>query len=211
MKQLDPGVGLTWTGLSYQERASGEQTFALYTLSIIAIFLFLAALYESWTIPFAILLSIPIGVMGVAAAALLFNLSNDVYFQVGFLTIIGLAAKNAILIVEFARDLHEKEGLAPSRAVLEACHLRFRPICMTVLTFVLGVFPLAVSTGAGSGAQNAIGIGIVGGMTTNSILGPVFVPLFFVLVTWLFSRKSRLEDREARRSGRLNAVVKNCE
>ncbi len=198
MKRLDPGVGLTWTGLSYQERAAGEQTVALYTMSIIAIFLFLAALYESWSIPFAILLSIPIGVMGVAAAALAFKLSNDVYFQVGFLTIIGLAAKNAILIVEFARDLHEQEGLPPSRAVLEACKLRFRPICMTVLTFVLGVFPLAVGTGAGSGAQNAIGIGIVGGMVTNFLLGIIFVPLFFVLITWTFSREARRQERGTR-------------
>ncbi len=205
MKRLDPGVGLTWTGLSYQERAAGEQTIALYTLSIIAIFLFLAALYESWTIPFAILLSIPIGVFGVAAAALLFGKSNDVYFQVGFLTIIGLAAKNAILIVEFARDLHEQTDMTATRAVIEACRLRLRPICMTVLTFVLGVLPLAVSSGAGSGAQNAIGVGIVGGMVTNFVLGIVFVPLFFVLITWLFSKKARQEDREARRrSIRLN-------
>ncbi len=205
MKRLEPGIGLSWTGLSYQERAAGEQTFALYSLSIIAIFLFLAALYESWTIPFSILLAIPIGIMGVAAAALLFKMSNDVYFQVGFLTIIGLAAKNAILIVEFARELHETQGMTATQAALEACRLRLRPIAMTVLTFVLGVLPLAVSSGAGSGSQNAIGIGIVGGMTTNTILGIIFVPLFFVLVTWLFSRKARLEDREARRSGRLNA------
>ncbi len=206
MTRLDPGVGLSWTGLSYQERAAGAQTFALYTLSIIAIFLFLAALYESWTIPFSILLSIPIGVFGVAMAALLFDKSNDVYFQVGFLTIIGLAAKNAILIVEFARDMHEQnEDMTATRAVIEACRLRLRPICMTVLTFVLGVFPLAVSRGAGSGAQNAIGVGIVGGMVTNFFLGIIFVPLFFVLITWIFSKKARVEDREARRrSIRLN-------
>ncbi|MDR1745127.1 MAG: efflux RND transporter permease subunit [Planctomycetota bacterium] len=206
MKRLDPGVGLTWTGLSYQERAAGEQTMALYTLSIIAIFLFLAALYESWTIPFSILLSIPIGVLGVALAALVFKMSNDVYFQVGFLTIIGLAAKNAILIVEFARELHEQHGMTATQAVLEACRLRLRPICMTVLTFVLGVFPLAVTTGAGSGAQNAIGVGIVGGMVTNSLLGIIFVPLFFVLVVWMFSKKARREDREARKSARLEAA-----
>ena len=200
VRRLDPGVGLSWTGLSYQERAAGEQTLALYTLSIIAIFLFLAALYESWTIPFSIIMSIPIGILGVIAAALLYKLSNDVYFQVGFLTIIGLAAKNAILIVEFARELHETQGMTVSKAAVEACRLRLRPICMTVLTFVLGVFPLAISTGAGSGAQNAIGIGIVGGMTTNFLLGIIFVPLFFVLVTWLFSGKARREEREAKRA-----------
>ena len=205
MGRLDPGVGLSWTGLSYQERASGEQTVALYTLSIIAIFLFLAALYESWTIPFSILLSIPIGILGVAIAALLFDKSNDVYFQVGFLTIIGLAAKNAILIVEFARELHEQHGMTASQAVLEACRLRLRPICMTVLTFILGVFPLAVANGAGSGAQTAIGVGIVGGMVTNFLLGIIFVPLFFVLVTWIFSKKSRQEEREAKRASQKMA------
>ncbi|MCD8349517.1 MAG: efflux RND transporter permease subunit [Planctomycetaceae bacterium] len=203
MTRLEPGIGLSWTGLSYQERAAGEQTIALYSLSIIAIFLFLAALYESWTIPLSILLAIPIGVMGVAAAALLFKMSNDVYFQVGFLTIIGLAAKNAILIVEFAKELHEEQGLSVTQAALEACRLRLRPIAMTVLTFILGVLPLAVSSGAGSGAQNAIGIGIVGGMISNTVLGIIFVPLFFVLVTWLFSKQARNDDLALRRSQRF--------
>lgn len=203
MTHLEPGIGLSWTGLSYQERAAGEQTIALYSLSIIAIFLFLAALYESWTIPFSILLAIPIGVMGVAAAALVFRMSNDVYFQVGFLTIIGLAAKNAILIVGFAKELHEDQGLSVTQAALEACRLRLRPIAMTVLTFILGVLPLAVSSGAGSGAQNAIGIGIVGGMITNTVLGIIYVPLFFVLVTWLFSKQARNEDLALRRSQRF--------
>ncbi|MCC8108026.1 MAG: efflux RND transporter permease subunit [Planctomycetes bacterium] len=206
MSRLDPGVGLSWTGLSYQERAAGEQTLALYALSIIAIFLFLAALYESWTIPFSILLSIPIGVLGVAAAALIFRMSNDVYFQVGFLTIIGLAAKNAILIVEFAKELHEDQGMTVSQAALEACRLRLRPIMMTVVTFILGVLPLAISSGAGSGAQNAIGIGIVGGMLTNTFLGIFFVPLFFVMVTWLFSGRARKGERELRESQRIARI-----
>jgi hydrophobe/amphiphile efflux-1 (HAE1) family protein len=188
-----PGVTLDWTGLSYQERQVGEQIAALYALSILAIFLFLAALYESWTIPISIILSIPIGILGVAGAALVYHLSNDIYFQVGFLTIIGLAAKNAILIVEFARTLNEEEGMDVIAAVREACRLRLRPIMMTVFTFILGVLPLAFSRGAGSGAQNAIGIGITGGMITNTLLGIFFVPLFFVLVTRIFSvRKGRV-------------------
>ncbi len=207
VKRLDPGIGLSWTGLSYQERASGEQTLALYTLSIIAIFLFLAALYESWSIPFSILLSIPIGIMGVAAAALLFDKSNDVYFQVGFLTIIGLSAKNAILIVEFAKELHEKEGMTVSQAALEACRLRLRPIMMTVLTFILGVLPLAMAKGAGSGAQSAIGVGIVGGMVTNTAFGIFFVPVFFVMITWLFSKSARDQEKNLRASQRLNVKM----
>lgn len=203
MKELEPGIGLSWTGLSFQERQSGEQTVALYSMSIIAIFLFLAALYESWTIPFSILLSIPIGVFGVTLAALFFDKSNDVYFQVGFLTIIGLAAKNAILIVEFSKELHEKEGMSVTQAAIHACHMRLRPIMMTVLTFILGVLPLAKANGAGSGAQSAIGIGIVGGMITNTVLGIFFVPLFFVLVSWLFSKSARKQDKELRLSQRM--------
>ncbi len=196
MREIDePGIGLNWYGLSYQERQAGEQTLALYTMSIVAIFLFLAALYESWTIPFSILLSIPIGIMGVTAAAFAFSLKNDVYFQVGFLTIVGLAAKNAILIVEFARELHEVHGMGLVQAAREACRLRFRPIMMTVLTFILGVLPLAISAGAGSGAQNAIGIGIVGGMVTNTVLGIFFVPVFFVLVTRVFGEKKAAVPR----------------
>ncbi|MDR1534408.1 MAG: efflux RND transporter permease subunit [Planctomycetota bacterium] len=186
-----PGVGFGWTGLSLQERQAGEQTLILYSMSILAIFLFLAALYESWTIPFSIIMAIPIGIMGVAAAALIFHLSNDIYFQIGFLTIVGLAAKNAILIVEFARTLHESEGMDIVAATLESCRLRLRPIMMTVLTFILGVLPLALNQGAGSGAQNAIGIGITGGMVTNTIFGIIYVPLFFVLITRLFTRRRR--------------------
>ncbi len=189
MQSINPDIGLKWTGLSFQEKQAGSQTTALYALSLVAIFLFLAALYESWTVPLVILLVIPIGILGVEFGALVYGLSNDVYFQVGFLTIIGLAAKNAILIVEFAKELHEKEGRAIVDATMEACRLRFRPIMMTVLTFILGVLPLAMSNGAGSGAQNAIGIGIVGGMVTNTFLGIFFVPLFFVLVAWLFQRR----------------------
>ncbi|MDR1519864.1 MAG: efflux RND transporter permease subunit [Planctomycetota bacterium] len=196
-----PGVALDWTGLSLQERQAGEQTTALYAVSILAIFLFLAALYESWTIPLSILMTLPIGIMGVAAAALVFHLANDIYFQVGFLTIIGLAAKNAILIVEFARTLHEDEGMDIVRATIEACRLRLRPIWMTVLTFILGVLPLAISSGAGSGAQNTIGIGITGGMVTNTLLGIIYAPLFFVLVTRAFSWRKGKKPAAANPAG----------
>lgn len=193
-RTLPTGVGLTFTGLSFQERQAGAQTTALYGMALIAVFLFLAALYESWTVPLVILLVVPIGILGVEVAAMIYNLTNDVYFQVGFLTIIGLAAKNAILIVEFSKELHEKEGMSFAAAAIEACRLRLRPIMMTVLTFILGVFPLAMATGAGAGAQSAIGIGIVGGMVTNTCLGIFFVPMFYVLVGRIFSRKALPQD-----------------
>ena len=181
-RQLPGGYGADWTGLSYQERLSGSQATLLYAISMLVVFLCLAALYESWSIPFSVILAVPVGVFGALLAAKLFGQSNDVYFKVGLLTTIGLAAKNAILIVEFAKDLRA-QGRCLLEAVLEAARLRLRPIVMTSLAFILGVLPLAIATGAGSGAQNAIGIGVLGGMIAGTVLGIFFVPLFFVLIS----------------------------
>ncbi|MDQ0390289.1 efflux RND transporter permease subunit [Labrys monachus] len=188
--KLPPGIGYEWTGLSYQERQAGSQTLLLYGLSMLVIFLCLAALYESWSIPFSVMLVVPLGMIGAVAAATWAGLSNDVYFQVGLLTTIGLAAKNAILIVEFAKDLQEK-GMDLVEATLLAVRQRLRPILMTSLAFILGVLPLAISNGAGSGAQNDIGIGVMGGMIAATLLGVFFVPLFFVLVRRVFKPKLR--------------------
>lgn len=162
--RLPNGIGYDWTGMSYQERLSGNQAPALYAISLIVVFLCLAALYESWSIPFSVMLVVPLGVVGALLAASLRGLNNDVYFQVGLLTTIGLSAKNAILIVEFAKDLMEKEGRGLIEATLEASRMRLRPILMTSLAFILGVMPLVISRGAGSGAQNAVGTGVMGGM-----------------------------------------------
>ena len=167
-KKLPAGVGISWTGLSYEERLSGSQAPALYALSLLMVFLCLAALYESWSIPIAVMLVVPLGIIGALMATSLRGLSNDVYFQVGLLTTIGLAAKNAILIVEFAKELHE-QGRSLRDAAIEACRMRLRPIIMTSLAFVLGVVPLAISTGAGSGSQHAIGTGVIGGMITATV------------------------------------------
>jgi multidrug efflux pump subunit AcrB len=174
-------VGLEWTNLSYQERLSGNQAPALYALSLLVVFLCLAALYESWSIPVAILLVIPLGVVGALIAANLRGFYNDVYFQVGLLTIIGLAAKNAILIVEFAVD-GQKAGLSPLDAAITAARQRLRPILMTSIAFIAGVTPLAISTGAGAGGQNDIGTGVIGGMITATVFAIFLVPLFFVAV-----------------------------
>lgn len=182
---LPPGISYEWTGLSYQERMTGSQAPALYALSLLIVFLCLAALYESWSIPFAVMLVVPLGVVGALIAASMRGLSNDVYFQVGLLLTIGLSAKNAILIVEFAKEKME-QGKEMTEATLEALRLRFRPIIMTSLAFILGVLPLAISTGAGSGAQNALGTGVIGGMLTATVLAILFVPLFFVAVRRIF-------------------------
>ena len=187
--QLPAGIGFQWTGLSFEERLAGSQAPALYAISILVVFLCLAALYESWVIPLAVLMVVPLGVLGAVAAVSLRGLANDVYFQVGLLTIMGLSAKNAILIVEFAKDLHDHHGRPLIEAALEAAHQRLRPILMTSLAFVLGVMPLALSNGAGSGAQNAIGIGVVGGMIAATALAIFFVPVFFVVVLSLFDRQ----------------------
>ncbi|KAA5938736.1 efflux RND transporter permease subunit [Pantoea sp. Bo_2] len=187
--KLPAGIGYDWTGMSYQERLSGNQAPALYAISLIVVFLCLAALYESWSIPFSVMLVVPLGVIGALIFTTLRGLSNDVYFVVGLLTTIGLSTKNAILIVEFAKDLMDKEGKGLFEAALEACRMRLRPILMTSLAFILGVLPLAISTGAGSGSQNAVGTGVIGGMVTATILAIFFVPVFFVVVRRRFGKK----------------------
>jgi multidrug efflux pump len=192
MTQLPAGFGHEWTGLSFQERLSGSQAVALYAISMLVVFLCLAALYESWAIPFAVMLSVPIGIFGALLAATLFGQTNDVYFKVGLLTTIGLAAKNAILIVEFAIE-QEAKGKGLVEATLEAARQRLRPILMTSLAFVLGVTPLAVATGAGSGSQNSIGIGVMGGMIAATAIGVFFVPLLYVGVVRLVRRWRREE------------------
>lgn len=188
-KKLPSGIGYDWTGMSYQERLSGNQAPALYAISLIIVFLCLAALYESWSIPFSVMLVVPLGVIGALLGASLRGLNNDVYFQVGLLTTIGLSAKNAILIVEFAKDLMEKEGKGIIEATLEASRMRLRPILMTSLAFILGVMPLVISNGAGSGAQNAVGTGVMGGMLSATLLAIFFVPVFFVVVRRRFTRQ----------------------
>ncbi|WP_332671645.1 efflux RND transporter permease subunit [Aromatoleum sp.] len=185
-EELPPGVRVAWTGLSYQERLSGSQAPALYALSMLVVFLCLAALYESWSIPFSVMLVVPLGVLGALLFASARGLSNDVYFQVGLLTTIGLSAKNAILIVEFARDQMEQYGKGLVDATLEAVRLRLRPILMTSLAFGLGVLPLVLASGAGSGSQNAIGTGVFGGVVSATVLGIFFIPLFFVVVRRVF-------------------------
>ncbi|GAB6388525.1 efflux RND transporter permease subunit [Stutzerimonas marianensis] len=187
-QKLPQGVGISWTGLSYEERLSGDQAPALYALSLLVVFLCLAALYESWSIPFAVMLVVPLGVIGALLATLGRGLSNDVFFQVGLLTTIGLTAKNAILIVEFAKDLHE-EGMSRFDAAVQACRMRLRPIVMTSLAFTLGVVPLALASGAGAGSSHAIGTGVIGGMVTATLLVIFWVPLFYVLVSSLGDRK----------------------
>ena len=194
-QQLPAGVGVDWTGLSYEERMSGDQAPALYALSLLVVFLCLAALYESWSIPFAVMLVVPLGVIGALLATMGRGLDNDVFFQVGLLTTIGLTAKNAILIVEFAKDLHE-QGMSLFDAAVEACRMRLRPILMTSLAFTLGVVPLAIASGAGAGSSHAIGTGVVGGMLTATVLVIFWVPLFYVLVSSLFSRKVSYDDKE---------------
>jgi hydrophobe/amphiphile efflux-1 (HAE1) family protein len=187
--RLPAGIGYEWTGLSFQERASGRQTTVLYGVSILIVFLSLAALYESWAIPLAVILVVPLGVLGTVLGAALTWKMNDVYFQVGLLTTIGLAAKNAILIVEFARDL-QHAGRSLIDATLEAVRLRLRPILMTSLAFMLGVLPLVLANGAGSGSENALGTAVFGGMASATLLGVLFVPLFFVVVMRLFRERS---------------------
>jgi multidrug efflux pump len=192
-QQLPAGIGHEWTGVSLQQQQSGSQAPLLYALSVLVVFLALAALYESWTVPISVIMVVPLGILGALAAATALHLENDVYFQVGLLTTIGLSSKNAILIVEFARDL-EAKGKAAIEAALEAAHLRLRPILMTSLAFVLGVLPLAIATGAGSGSENAVGRGVIGGMLTATFLAPFLIPMFFVVITErLFKPKAAAE------------------
>ncbi|MDL5168407.1 efflux RND transporter permease subunit [Proteus faecis] len=192
--KLPSGIGYEWTGMSYQERLSGNQAPALYTISLIVVFLCLAALYESWSVPFSVMLVVPLGVIGALALTSLRGLENDVYFKVGLLTTIGLSAKNAILIVEFAKDLMEKEGKGLIEATLDSVRMRLRPILMTSLAFMLGVIPLVLSNGAGSGAQNSVGTGVFGGMIAATSLAIYFVPIFFVVIRRRFAKKN--EDLE---------------
>lgn len=196
--QLPPGVGYEWTGLSYEERTAGAQAPALYAISILVVFLCLAALYESWSVPFSVMMVVPLGVLGAVAAALLFRLPDDVYFQVGLLVTIGLSAKNAILIVEFAKSLHD-QGRSLIGSVIEAANLRLRPILMTSLAFILGVLPLATASGAGAGSQNAIGIGVMGGMLAATFLAILFVPVFFIAIMQKFGKgpKHTLDEAES--------------
>jgi hydrophobe/amphiphile efflux-1 (HAE1) family protein len=188
IKQLPAGVSYEWAGQSYQERLAGSQAPMLYGISILFVFLCLAALYESWSVPFSVILVVPLGIIGAVLATSVAGLENDVYFQIGLLTTVGLSAKNAILIVEFAKTLQEK-GLPLLEATLQAVRLRMRPILMTSFAFMFGVLPLAFSTGAGSGSRRAIGTGVLGGMAFATVLGLIFVPLFFVLIRGLFARR----------------------
>ncbi len=196
--KLPAGVGYSWTGLSYQEIQSGSQAPILYGVSILVVFLCLAALYESWSIPFSVIMVVPLGVIGALLAATLRGLENDVFFQVGLLTTVGLSAKNAILIVEFARELQRSEGMGPVEAAMEAARLRLRPILMTSLAFILGVLPLAISNGAGSASQHAIGTGVIGGMLTATFLAIFFIPMFFVVIRAKFAGESEDPDEAAR-------------
>ena len=200
--KLPPGVGFEWSGTSFEERLSGTQAPFLFAVSLVVVFLCLAALYESWSIPFAVMLVVPLGIFGAVLAVSLRGLPNDVYFKVGLIAIIGLSAKNAILIIEFARELQE-QGKDLIEATLEACRLRFRPILMTSIAFMFGVLPLAVSTGAGANSRIAIGTGVIGGMFTATVLAVFLVPVFFVVVRRFFpggvtqTRRHHEEKRDA--------------
>ena len=188
MGEMPRGIGYEWAGRSYQERLSGAQAPILYAASILFVFLCLAALYESWSVPFSVMLVVPLGILGALVASTLGGQANDVYFQVGLLTTVGLSAKNAILIVEFAKTLQE-QGMGLIEATLKAVRQRLRPILMTSLAFMFGVLPLAISTGAGSGSRRSIGVGVLGGMFTATVLGIFFVPIFYVLIRGFFERR----------------------
>ena len=200
--QLPAGFGYEWTGLSREEKLAGSQSLILYSFAILSVFLCLAALYESWSIPLAVVLVVPLGVLGVLLATLMRGYANDVYFQVGLITIIGLSAKNAILIIEFAKDL-QAQGMGLIESALAAAHLRFRPIVMTSMAFTLGVLPLALSTGAGSASQRVIGTGVMGGILTGTTLAVVFVPVFFVVVRGLFKGSARQHDVHAAQAAHM--------
>jgi multidrug efflux pump len=202
--ELPQGIGYEWTALSYQEKAAGSQAPMLLALALLVVFLVLVALYESWTIPLSVVLIVPIGALGAVLAVTLVGMPNDVYFKVGLVTIIGLAAKNAILIIEFAKDLHA-QGKSLKESAIEAARLRFRPIVMTSLAFILGVVPLAIATGAGAASQRAIGTGVIGGMISATLLGVLFVPVFFVWVLSVIKRRAKSSASAAALQGQDNA------
>jgi multidrug efflux pump len=183
-QNLPPGIGYEWAGQSYQEILSGQQAPLLFALSLLVVFLALAALYESWSIPLAVMLVVPLGVLGAVFFTWIRGLENDVYFKVGMIAVIGLSAKNAILIIEFANTMRQS-GRGLLDATLEACRLRLRPILMTSIAFILGVLPLAISSGAGANSRHAIGTGVMGGMIGATALGLLFVPVFFIVVRHL--------------------------
>jgi HAE1 family hydrophobic/amphiphilic exporter-1 len=195
VRKLPRGIGYAWTGLSYQEQTTTSQTTILYIFSVIAIFLCVAALYESWTIPIANLLMLPLGLFGAALATGLRGLHNDVYFQIGFLTTLGLTTKNAILIIQFAKE-QMTEGMPLIKATLEAARLRLRPVIMTSLAFFFGVLPLVFANGAGAGGMKAIGTAVAGGMLSATFIDLFFIPLFFVLISRFFSKKERTAEPE---------------
>lgn len=193
--KLPTGTGFEWSGIAYEEKQAGSQAALLFAVSLIAVFLSLAALYESWSIPFAVMLAVPLGIFGSTLGVTLRGLPNDVYFKVGLIAIIGLSAKNAILIIEFARKLQD-DGMSLIDATLEACRLRFRPILMTSIAFIAGVFPLAISTGAGAESRHAIGTGVIGGMLTATLLAVFFVPIFFMVIRKIFPSKPQLHQEQ---------------
>jgi multidrug efflux pump len=201
MQELPPGIGLAYTGLSYEEIQTGDQAPMLYALTVLIVFLCLAALYESWSVPAAVIMVVPLGIIGAVSATLLRDLTADVYFQIGLMTTVGLTAKNAILIVEFAKDLYENQGRSLVQAAVEASRLRLRPILMTSLAFTFGVLPMALASGAGQGSQHSIATGVVGGMITATVLVVFFVPLFYVLVVSLFERKPKESPDTAQKAG----------
>ncbi|MEJ2644192.1 MAG: efflux RND transporter permease subunit, partial [Gammaproteobacteria bacterium] len=192
-RDLPRGMGYEWSGQSYQEILSGEQTPILFALSVLVVFLVLAALYESWSIPVAVMLVVPLGVLGALSFTWLRGLENDIYFKVGLIAVIGLSARNAILIIEFANTMR-KQGRGLLEATVEACRLRLRPILMTSITFILGVLPLAISTGAGANRRHAIGTGVMGGMFGATLFGVLFVPVFYVVVRRLLGDRSTVGE-----------------
>jgi multidrug efflux pump len=202
MAQLPEGFAYEWTGQSREEKLAGSQALILYGFAVLAVFLCLAALYESWSIPLSVILVVPLGVLGVVLATWMRGYANDVYFQVGLITIIGLSAKNAILIIEFAKDLHA-QGHSLIESALAAAHMRFRPILMTSMAFMLGVLPLAIASGAGSASQRAIGTGVIGGSLLGTVLAVFFVPVFFVVVRSIFKGSERQHRFDAEHGHQL--------
>jgi multidrug efflux pump subunit AcrB len=190
---LPAGYVLAWSGTSYQEKIAGDSTTGIFLLAVLMVFLILAAQYERWTLPLAVILAVPFAVFGAVAAVALRGLQNDIYFQIGLVTLIGLAAKNAILIVEFAMMKHA-EGMSYADAAVEAARLRFRPIIMTSLAFILGVVPLAISTGAGAASRHSIGTGVIGGMLVATFVATLFIPLFFRSIASWGDRKVPVAD-----------------